>query len=218
MQNEHLEHHVNQHLVKSRELSSTPIEVIAQDGDVTLRGTVQTFRRKLRAQEIAAVCTGVKTVLNELMVDPTCGLPDDSIAQEINRLLHNDNRLNHQTIRIDVVNGTVSLTGYVANAAEKQIAADIAASIEGAREIKNLMIANVDRVHANSEHCKTILASISGIIGMEHEQLVVAVIDETARVSGKVDSVWKKEAAESMIRKFGILEVCNSIVVTPESI
>ncbi len=214
IQNEHLEHQVNQRLMESDDLSSTPIEVTVDDGNVTLSGTVQTFRRKLRAQEIAAACVEVRSVVNELAVDPASSLPDEAVALNVNKLLQDDNRLNHQTIRIDVRDDTVSLTGYVGNAAEKQIAADIAAASVGVREINNLLIVNADRVQSNVEHCITILSTISRIIGMEDEKLIVSVVDETARISGKVDALWKKEAAESTIRGFEILNVCNVIVVS----
>gem|GEM_PF-2332962 len=55
-QNEPLENQVNQELIKSEDLSTTPIDVTADRGNVALPGTVQAFRRKLRAQEIAAAC------------------------------------------------------------------------------------------------------------------------------------------------------------------
>ncbi len=216
MQNEHLEHQVNQKLMACEELSSMPIDISADDGQVTLVGTVQSFRRKLKAQEIASACSGVTTVVNELVVDPVKSESDDVVAAGVNKRLEDESRLNHQAIRIDVRSGTVSLTGYVSSQSEKEIAADVAAGSAGVRGINDMLIVNADRVLANSEHCSLILAAIGRIAGMENENLILSVVDETARVSGTVNAIWKKEIAETTIRQFGILNVCNEIAVNSQ--
>ena len=69
MLDEHLEHHVSQLLLANEELSSQRIAVTVKDGKVTLAGRVQSFRRKLAAQEIVEADSNVTGVYNELAVE-----------------------------------------------------------------------------------------------------------------------------------------------------
>jgi osmotically-inducible protein OsmY len=44
------------------------IEVIAKDGTITLRGTVEEDQQKSKAEKIAKKVSGVKSVVNEIML------------------------------------------------------------------------------------------------------------------------------------------------------
>ena len=215
VQDEHLELQIQQQLTACDELSSTPIDIKSNAGEITLSGEVHSFRRKLKAQEITSSCNGVSSVINDLVVTHTEPMSDADLAATVNKHLHQDERLTDQAIRVDARDSVVTLSGYAKTETGRAIAVDIAASIGGVLEVNNLMIVNPDRAVANLEHRHTILAAISGIIGMENEKLILCVVDETARVSGTVDDIWKKEAAEAAILEFGILNVCNEIEVTP---
>ena len=212
---EHLELQIQQKLTACEELSSTPIDIRANAGEITLSGEVHSFRRKLKAQDIANSCTGARTVINDLVVTHTEPLDDTDLAANVNENLLEDDRLIDQAIRVDAHDSVVTLSGYVKTDAGRDAAVDVATSTGGVLEVKSLLIVNPDRAIANLEHCHTILAAISGIIGMEKEKLTLCVVDETARVSGTVDDIWKKEAAEAAILEFGILNVCNEIEVKP---
>ncbi len=211
--NEHLEHQITQRLMQSEELSSQPIRVMASDRVVTLAGTVQSFRRKLKAHQIAAQCESVKSVINHLMVKPPESISDEMVAFEINQCLAKASLLRPQSVRIDSRTGAVTLTGYVSNSSELDLVADVAAGVEGVRSIKNMLVVNPDRALANDEHANVIRAATMRIIGMENDELSLSVIDESVRISGRVDALWKKDAAEKTVRQFGILNVCNEMVV-----
>ncbi len=211
--NEHVEHFVAQALLASPELSSQTIDVRANDGVVTLAGAVQSYRQKLQAQQLATACEPVRSVVNNLAVELVDSIPDETIALEVNQHFTTDANLLHQSIRVDSHNGRVTLSGYVVNSEKKKISADIASAINGVRDINNLLIINPDQAMANDELATSIRAAMKGIIGMQNDDFVLSVVDETARISGRVDALWKKEAAEKTVREFGILNVCNEIVV-----
>lgn len=215
--NEHLEHEINQSLMQAGHLSSQRIEVTADNGCVTLNGEVQSFRRKLASQRVADSCAGVKSVVNNLKVTPPEPVSDLKIAEQVNLKLSDGSNLADNTIRVDVKNGTVTLSGYVSNSRDQKVAADIATSVDGVREIQDMLVINHDRVLANQEHSLAINAAMKRIIGMENEELQLSVVDDSARLSGVVDAKWKKEAAERNARQFGILKVCNEIVVKQTS-
>jgi hyperosmotically inducible protein len=213
MLNEHLEHHVSQLLLAHDDLSSQRITVLANNGNIVLAGRVQSFRRKLAAQEVAAADANVATVVNELIVDPPCDQTDTETALKVNETLDKATDLSSPSIRVDANSGTVTLTGYVGTELKKLRAADIAASIDKVQSINNLLVVNPVQVATNQKHVRTILQSVSNIIGMENEQIRISLVNETARLSGSVDSEWKKEKVETVVCQFGVLNVANDITV-----
>jgi osmotically-inducible protein OsmY len=213
IQNEHLEHFVSQKLLRDPDFSSANIDVIANDGKVQLVGKVGSFRRKLRAVQLAATCDGVSSVENLLEVDSKYRENDRKIAELVSDNLLLDPAIRQQVIRVDVRDGAVTLSGYVADDAEKRIAEDVAMGVRGVRQVENMLMVNATKVIANDEHCNTIRASLSRVIGLPDSELKVCVIDETAQISGRVNEIWQKEVAEATVRKFGILNVCNDICV-----
>lgn len=208
---EHLEHFVNQKLLNNPNLSSANIEVYANDGTIKLSGTVASFKRKLLAQQIAESFEAVEFVENQLDVELSNDLADQRIASQINESLRLQPGLLHQVVRVDVLSGVATLSGYVSTGRQRALVADIAMAIGGVREVENMILVNADRVLANDEHCNLIRASLGRVSGMEGEELTLSVIDETARISGAVDRLWKKEIAESVVRSHGILSVRNDI-------
>ncbi len=215
MWNEHLEHQVNQSIMQSAELSSLPILIKAHGGVVTLDGQVQSYRRKLVAQLIAESCEGVSTVVNNLTVTPRLGVPDESVAQGAKQRLRMKGNLPIRAIRVDVRGGTLTLTGYVKNEHERRNAADVGAAADGVRKVCNLLIVNPHLALENLELANTICAEVRRTPGMGDQQLTVSVVDETARISGQVDDLWKKDFIEQVVRRHEILNVCNDIVVKP---
>lgn len=211
--NEHLEHFVTQKLMVDPDFSSANIDVLAKDGKVKLTGTVSSFRRKLKAVSIAAECDGVSSVDNLLKVDSESNRSDRKIAAAIDDSLVLESGICQQVIRVDVRNGCVCVSGYVSSDQEKRLVEDAILGVRGVREVENMLLVNRNKVLANDEHCNAIRASLSRIIGMTDLDLKVTVIDETAQISGKVGRLWQKEAAETTVRRFGILNVCNDIYV-----
>lgn len=59
---------INEALTKHPEVDATHIEVSCENGEVTLKGTVNERQEKRRAEEIAEEVSGVKEVRNELRV------------------------------------------------------------------------------------------------------------------------------------------------------
>ena len=213
IENERLEHTVSQILRDAPDLSSNRIEVIADDGEVTLRGTVQSARRKLSAHEIAAAHPDVSAVINDLEIGQGTIVSDVAIAFNVTVGLTNDHRVHAQTICVDVLNGNVTLTGYVSSDTEKNVASDVSLGVSGVRAVENMLINNPDAVISNSEHAATISGEIERAIGLELDNFFLSVVDETAKIGGTVDEIWKKEEVEKIVRKHQILTVANSIVV-----
>jgi osmotically-inducible protein OsmY len=166
MLNEHLEHAVTQSLLEASELSSMPITITAENGIVTLLGSVQSYRRKLAAHQIVESCEGVASVVNNLTVDTPNDVMDETIARDVNHHLASMSNLPNQSIRVDARDGTLTLTGYVRNDDERRQAEDVAAGTDGVRDVCNMLIENPDRSLANEELANSIRAKIGRTIGM----------------------------------------------------
>lgn len=73
---------------------------------------------------------------------------DDRIGQDIQRLLTDDPRLDATDIEVQVDNGEVTLTGFVANRWAKRYAEDLVGSCGGVHDVHNrLQIKPIDSVH-----------------------------------------------------------------------
>jgi osmotically-inducible protein OsmY len=96
------------------DIFSFKIDVDIDDGWVTLKGTVDSYWKKMEAEDEAAAVRGVLGVTNELAVVPTEKASDESIAKKVvNALERNVNIDNVEDITVSVRNGIVKLTGTV---------------------------------------------------------------------------------------------------------
>ncbi len=218
MQDEHLEFQLQQSLQAAPTLSSQPIKVVCDGGNVTLRGSVQSFRRKLQAQQIVSTFRDVREVVNELAVDPPQPISDPRLLHRVRQALEGEAVLCPHSIRIDAQDGAVTNSGYVSSGAETELVTDIVSGVDGVRDVQDMLMINPDRALFNQELAATIKAATGRVIGMEREHLMVAVVDESAQLNGSVDAIWKKEMAEQTVRRFQITNVCNDIYVQPESL
>jgi osmotically-inducible protein OsmY len=213
IQNEHLELQVNQTLQSAAELSSRPIQVVCDDGHVELRGSVPNFRCKLQAHEIVSACQNVRAVTNNLIVDPPQKISDQQLVHRVKRALSEQAHCPVHSIRVDVHDGAVTISGYVSSDAERVLVADLVSGVDSVRNLQDMLMVNPDRALANHELATTIRVAISRVIGMENEDLIVAVVDESTQLSGCVDAIWKKEAAEQAVRRFEMMNVVNGIEI-----
>lgn len=87
------------------ELDDRTIEVTVNDGWVTLRGTVDTYWKKLRAAEKSSAIRGVHGMTNELAVVPTRSVTDQVLAEGIVEAVERDIRVNVDGITVVVEEG-----------------------------------------------------------------------------------------------------------------
>jgi osmotically-inducible protein OsmY len=120
-------------------VEASGIDVTVDRGTVILRGTTDTYWKKMLAEEIAYDIQGVVHVSNELVVVPTHTYADKTIAQDIMSALQRSFELNHHRIEISVDNGRVTLSGRVYDLREVHTAYRIARFTRGVRDVVNLL-------------------------------------------------------------------------------
>jgi osmotically-inducible protein OsmY len=131
---------VNQYLRGQDILDAKTIDVEVEDGKVTLRGSVNAFWKRRRAEEVVLGVDGVKDLVSYLTVVPTQGLGDDVTAETIVDSLSENYLIDPQSIDIKVNRGLVTLRGTVRSERAKREAFDIALNTEGVSDVRDELL------------------------------------------------------------------------------
>ncbi len=127
----------------------TAVDVSVNDGSVLMTGKVKTPEEKVQATRIAWEIKGVREVVNELQVSDTSSLKDlakDLAASATLRgKLIADTDISSLNFNIDVVNGTIYLSGIAANAAEMNRVVAHAQEVRFTRKVVNYIMLSTDK-------------------------------------------------------------------------
>jgi osmotically-inducible protein OsmY len=120
-------------------VDETQIEVEVADGVVTLVGTVDSYARKLAAQEAAHAVAGVRDLVNAIDVRQSSETqPTDRALEDMARqLLTWDALVPDRDIDVSVSDGWVTLSGEVSVAAQRGEAERAVAHLVGVRGVHN---------------------------------------------------------------------------------
>ena len=127
----------------------TAADVSVNDGSVLMTGKVKTPEEKVQATRIAWEIKGVREVVNELQVSDTSSLKDlakDLAASATLRgKLIADGDILSLNFNIDVVNGTIYLSGIAADAAEMNRVVAHAQEVRFTRKVVNYIMLSTDK-------------------------------------------------------------------------
>lgn len=215
------------------------VGVVADDGVVTLSGTVDNLKAKRAAAQDARHTVGVWRVKNHIQVVPST--PSDTrIEQRIERALLRNSAVNRHEIGVEVLNNIVYLSGEVDTYFEKAEADEIAASAYGVIEVNNNI--DVDAQYepwtydphtddyyiydydwytypdiTTAKNDWEILEDIRDELWwspfVDSEEVVVTVDDGVATLTGTVDTWSEREAATQNAYEGGAVGVDNDLNV-----
>ena len=124
------------------------VSVTVNDGSVLLTGKVQNPDDKIQATQLAWQVRGVVEVINEVKVTDTSGIKDIAkdlaAAAQMRAKLIGDVNVSSLNFSVDVVNGTVYLSGIAASVEEMQAVVEHARSLRFAQEVVNYIRVNDD--------------------------------------------------------------------------
>jgi osmotically-inducible protein OsmY len=127
----------------------TAADVSVNDGSVLMTGKVKTPDEKVQATRIAWQIKGVREVVNELQVSDTSSLKDlakDLAASATLRgKLIADGDISSLNFNIDVVNGTIYLSGIAADSAEMNRVVAHAQEVRFTRKVVNYIMLSTDK-------------------------------------------------------------------------
>ena len=114
------------------------VKVKANDGIVTLSGTVQDNDQKALAVDTVENLPGVTSVKNEIKVESKYPEHSDSwMALKIRSRLLVKANVSATSTKVAVLDGVVTLTGTADNAAQKELSEVYAKDIDGVKFVKN---------------------------------------------------------------------------------
>jgi osmotically-inducible protein OsmY len=183
------------------------------DGVVTLTGTVQSYRRKARAEELAASFENCRGVINELEVEPPGPIPDEDIVRYVRAALDSHADITPEAIRVTALNGKVTLSGLAASASESALAEDVTLSARGVRSVENLIIVDPVETASDAGLAAEIKKSLDVTRGLRLADIQVALASNTVTLTGQVGELWQREMAEKVVQRYGIFRIRNDITV-----
>jgi osmotically-inducible protein OsmY len=122
------------------EISSSDIDVKVNGGVVYLNGSVDSYHKKMRLEELTAETKGVVRVINLVTVVPSRDILDRAIADRIIDEFNRQPGIPAHSIDVEVVMGKVTLTGSVPDWNTFHIAFVVAERLLGVRDVDNRLV------------------------------------------------------------------------------
>ena len=206
-------------------LKDDSVKTEAEDGVVTLTGTVNEESHKTLAQDTVAGLPGVIRVDNKLTTkaEAAAESADKWIGRKVKLTLLFHRNVNAGKTTVDVNDGVVTLTGVAASIAQKDLTAEYASDIEGVKEVKNEMtVAGTaepeDRTMSEKMDDASITAQIKTAL-LTHRS-TSAVKTKVVTLDGQVTltGVAKNAAEKALVSKLvtdirGVIGVNNEMTV-----
>jgi osmotically-inducible protein OsmY len=206
------------------------IAVEAEDGMVTLTGTVDSRGERELAAIVASSVRGVRKLENAIEVHPPIRREDRELRAEIEQRLRWDMYVDDGLIAVEVDNARVTLDGIVGSAAEKQRAVSDAyvdgVSYVDADRLEVALWVRDDRLRKDKYSFTTnegIASAIRDALRYDPRvsefQLSVSVQHRTAILTGVVDNLRARKAAvETASSVVGVWRVKDYLRVRPKSL
>jgi osmotically-inducible protein OsmY len=193
--NEQLQHDVQEAIKWEPLLKAAEIGVTAKDGVVNLTGTVDSYAKKLEAEEAAKSVAGVTAVVEKIQVrfGSTASKDDNDIATEVVNSLKGNLEVPHEKIKVKVEDGQVTLEGEAKWNYQREAAGKAAAGLEGVRGVINKMSLRTDiRDTVEKADVERALARNWSI---RQQNISVEVRLNKVTLTGFVGSIYQKEEA-----------------------
>jgi osmotically-inducible protein OsmY len=214
MSNEELRENVADELLWDPKIDSSSIAVGVDDGTVTLRGTVGTFREKRDAKKAAERVYGVTDVNSELSVHLMTddARSDADVRGDVLQALMLDT-LVPDTIDAKVNNGEVTLTGEAELKFQHDEALDVAGNIRGVTNVWD-EVAIVGTPPVAGDVQDAIKKALKRNAKLDADGLTVESSDGTVTVKGTVRS-WAEhdEAIDAAWAAPGVRTVHDRVLV-----
>ena len=214
MTDDELQEWVHEELFWDPKVDSASIAVSASDGEVTLRGTVGSFRQKREAQKAAERVYGVTEVRNELevrIVDEH-GRQDVDLRGAVLQAMALDGLI-PKTVDAKADCGVVTLTGTAAWQYQRQEAEFVAGNLPGVVDVDNKIALITPQPKAGDVR-QSIERAFQRNASLDAEGLSVTTHSNMVTLSGAVSSWDERDAAVAAAWAApGVAAVVDLIVV-----
>jgi osmotically-inducible protein OsmY len=195
-------------------LNAAQIGVAVHDGVVTLTGIVDTYTKKLTAENAAKKVSGVRAVAEDIQVgtSPSYNKSDTEIAEAVVNALKWHTAVMEDRLRIKVEKGFVTLEGEVEWEYQRTAAKSAIENLTGIKMVYNFITVK-PRVTAADLKSK-INAALQRSAQIDANSIKVEISGSKVILSGTVHSIEEKEDADSAaLMAPGVSSVENRIMV-----
>ena len=212
--NTELEQDVREEIKWSPILKDAEIGVTAKDGVITLTGAVDSYTKKLAAEDAAKRVKGVKAVAEEIRVESNGGRlrTDTEIARSILDAFKSNWSVPHDEITVKVEDGWVTLSGEVSWNYQRGSALEDANKQTGVMGITNLITIKSDV--ADAVEREAVESALRRDAFIDDSAVFVTVAGRLVTLTGTVNS-WSAydEASRVAWSAPGVVSVDNLLMV-----
>ncbi|GAB3220563.1 BON domain-containing protein [Spirosoma arcticum] len=190
---------VEEELLWEPSLNSANIGVAVKDGIVSLSGQVDNFLKKYNAEKVARRVTGVKAVVQDIVVE----LPgwnkhtDQDIAEAALNALKWNSFTANAGIQVKVEEKHITLEGQVDWNYRKKAAEDAVRYLAGVKGVSNLITVKPSVSFGAEDVKDKIRKALERNADIEANSILVEAIGNKAILNGSVHSWSEYDAAES---------------------
>ena len=180
-------------------LNASEIGVAVKNGIVTLSGQVDSYSKKLTAENATKKISGVKAIAEEIQigVSPAYKKSDTEIAEAILNALRWHTAVQEEKIKVKVENGNVRLEGEVEWEYQRNNAKVAIENLTGVRSVINAII--VKPKITTSDIQQKISSAFHRSATIDSAKIRAEVLGGKVTLRGKVRSIAEKEDAESAV-------------------
>jgi osmotically-inducible protein OsmY len=195
-------------------LNSAQIGVAVKDGLVTLSGYVDTYYKKIKAEDAVKKIIAVRGLVEGLQVgmSPVYKKSDGDIALATLSVLKQHTSIPDENIKIKVEDGIITLEGQVDWYYQRKLAEEAIQGLAGIRGIVNNLI--IKSVVTSENIKKRIIDAFQRNALVDASKLSVEIIGTKAILRGNARSYAEKQDAElAAYNAPGIFEIDNRITI-----
>lgn len=176
-------------------MHAAEIGVTAKDGVITLSGTVDSYSKKLNAENAAKKVKGVKAVAEDITIDYGISFKknDTEIAKDILNAWKYNWEVPEDKIQVKVENGWVKLEGEVPWKYQEEATSDAIKNLSGVRGITNLI--RVKSETKDNLEKKEVENALTRNWSINAKDVKVEVLNNKLKLTGLVHSLYQKEEA-----------------------
>ncbi|MHB8259646.1 MAG: BON domain-containing protein [Bacteroidia bacterium] len=195
-------------------LNAAEIGVTAKDGIITLTGVVDSYAKKLEAEDAAKSVAGVKAVVEkiEIKFGSSWEKSDNEVAAEVLNALRGSWRIPNDLVKVKVESGWITLSGELNWNYQKEVAKNIVNHLLGVKGVTNNITLKP------SSHNEVERSDIELALGrnwaINDQDIQVIVSGHKVTLTGKVSSFYEKDEAERIaFNAPGVWAVDNELVI-----
>lgn len=180
------------------------IKLKVSEGIVYLTGTIGSYSKKRKIEEIVVHIPGVTGVHLESLRVPSSSIPDQVLSKKIEKTLKVTKLIDENTLTYEVENGNVVLAGTTANGTELRNLLQIISEVEGIRDIRDLTTISAKEKRKDHEHAHTLQGILKRLY--PEEKISIKYFGGVAVLTGTVGSLPIKKEIQNEIRSKGYVQ------------